>query len=84
MRLSGHALLERSDQAGLADAGLAGDEHHLSFALLCLPPAAQQQVELVLAPDQRREGGRVHGLEAALNHGLAQHLPGAAPGQAGP
>ena len=49
----------------------------LSFAVLGLPPAAQQQIELVVAPDERREGGRMHGLEAALNHGLAQHLPGA-------
>ena len=55
--LSSDPLLERGNQAGLADARLAGDEHHLPVALLCLPPAAQQQIELVLAADQRREGG---------------------------
>ena len=57
--------------------GSPGDERHLSVAVLGLPPAAQQQLELVVAPDERREGGRMHGLEATLNHGFAQHLPGA-------
>jgi hypothetical protein len=38
MRLAGDALAQLTDQTRLADAGLAGKQHHLAFALAHLPP----------------------------------------------
>ena len=38
----------------LADARFAREEHHAPLAGLCLLPAAQQQIELLFTPDERR------------------------------
>jgi hypothetical protein len=35
-----------------ADTGLAGQQHHLPFACLCLRPAPQQKIEFFLPPDK--------------------------------
>ena len=69
-------LAQRADEAGLADPGLAAEEHHLALALLGLPPAVEQQAELVLAPDQRRQARRLARLETALRAAAAEHPPG--------
>jgi hypothetical protein len=46
-----------------------------AVACLGLLPAAQEQVQLLLAPDQWRKRGRVLCLEAALHGARAKHLP---------
>ena len=48
----------------LADARLAGDQHHPSFAALRLLPAADQQLDFLLTTDERRLP-RAQRLEAA-------------------
>ena len=50
----------------------------------CLLPAPQQQLDLLLAADQRRERRRVQRLEAALDRARAQHAPGRAPARRSP
>jgi hypothetical protein len=66
---------QRALQARLADARLTGDQHHPPCAGLRLLPAPQQQVELLVAADQRR-GPRTQCLEAADDPALADHTPG--------
>ena len=44
--------------------------------LLGLLPEAEQELQLPLAADERREPGRAQGLEAALGPPLAEHPPG--------
>ena len=53
MRLGVKALLQCRGDARLADTGLAGDEHDLTVAGLGARPAAQQEVYLLAAADQR-------------------------------
>src|SRR5215831_8587584 len=77
MRLGGQPLQERAGQSRLADAGLTDQQHDPAFALLGLPPAAAQQLEFLLAPDQRGEGDLVLRLEPAFDRALGQHLPSA-------
>src|SRR5215472_2847318 len=62
-------------QARLADARLAGDQHHTPCAGLRLLPAPQQEVELLVAADERR-GSRTQCLKAANDPALADHTPG--------
>src|SRR5215472_11169889 len=75
MRLGLDALRQRGGQARFADPGLAGDQYHPPFAELCLLPAPRQEVELLVAADQRR-GPRAQCLEAADDPALADHTPG--------
>jgi hypothetical protein len=65
-------LAERLQQARLAEARLARDQHRLPIALLRLLPAGDQQPQLLVAPDQRGEHARVH-VEAAAHTGRLQH-----------
>src|SRR5262249_9063648 len=60
---------------GLADAGLAGNEHDLPFALLGPRPAAQQQLDFLIAADQRAERYRTQRRKAVLDRAFSQHLP---------
>src|ERR1700738_2902587 len=41
-------------QPRLADARLAGNQHYPSFAAFCLLPAPPQQLDFLVAPDERR------------------------------
>src|SRR6185437_3184188 len=41
-------------QPRLADTRLAGDQHHPSFAAYCLLPSPAQQLDFLVAPDERR------------------------------
>ena len=68
----GQPLAERLQQARLAEARLARDQHRLPIALLRLLPAGDQQPQLLVAPDQRGEHARVH-VEAAAHTGRLQH-----------
>src|SRR5437016_5091700 len=63
-------------QPRLADARLAGNQYHPSFAGLCLLPAPPQQLDFFVAPDERRLL-RAQGLEPAHLAAFAQHPPGA-------
>src|SRR5205807_1164098 len=74
--LAADVLGERRRQPRLADARLAGDQHHASFAALRLLPAADEQRDFLVAPDQGRLA-RAQRLEAADRAALAHHPPGA-------
>ena len=76
VRLALDALRQRRGQARLADARLARDQHHPPLAGLRLLPAPQQQIELLVAPDERRRL-RAQRLEAAQDAAFADHAPGA-------
>ena len=56
--------------------GSPDEQHHLALAVLGPGPALEQDAELVLAPDQRREPLAVQRLEAALGATLAFDPPG--------
>ena len=75
MRLVAEALAQRPDQARLADARLAREQDHLAIAVLGPTPPLQQDAELVLAPDQRRQTLAMQRLEAALGATLAVDAP---------
>jgi hypothetical protein len=53
MRLAAKPLFQFRDKARLADAGFAADHDNLSGPCLSAPPAPQQQVDLLVAADQR-------------------------------
>ena len=62
--------LERPAQfaqdAALADARLAGQQHHLAFAVLRQVPALEQEAEFVLAADKIGQPAAPNRIEAAL------------------
>ena len=64
MGLGSDVLGERRREPRLADARLAGDQHHPSLAALRLLPAADKQLDFLLATDERRLP-RAQGLEPA-------------------
>ena len=74
-RLAAQPRLQRVGQPRLADARLALDQHHAARAVAGLAPAAQQQVQLLLAPDQSGEAFRPQRLEAAAALAFRQHPP---------
>ena len=76
VRLAGEALQKRSREPRFADTCLAREEHHLTFAGLCLRPASQQQFEFFLPPDERGQSARVQRLEAAFHRARPQRSPG--------
>ncbi len=75
MGLASEHLLKCGGEARLADAGLTCEQHHAPLAALGLRPSAHKQLDLLLAPDERWESGRVQCLEAALDGARVQHLP---------
>ena len=82
----GHLVAERAaeleQQPGLADAGLARDEHDLAAAALGLLEVLLEQRELALAADQRRQPALDRRLEPRADRLLPQCLDSA--GQARP
>ena len=56
--------------------GFAGDQHDLAVAGLGARPAAQQQVDLLVAADQRGQRRSAQCLEPARDDARTQHLPG--------
>jgi hypothetical protein len=76
MRLGSDLLGKRRSEPRLADARLAGNQRHASLAALRQFPAAQQQLDFLLASDERRLL-RAQRLEAANHPTFAQHPPGA-------
>ena len=69
-------LLQCRSNPGLADAGLTGNQHNLTFAVLGLGPSSQQQLDFLVAADERAQCRRTQCLETALDRALAQHLRG--------
>ena len=74
MGLDSDLLRKRRGEPRLADARLAGNQHHAALAALRLLPAAQQQRDFLLAPEERRLP-RTQGLEAAQHPALANDPP---------
>jgi len=62
------ALHQCRSDARLADAGFARDQHDLTVARLGARPAAQQQVDFIIAAHQRRQRGAAQRFEAALDN----------------
>ena len=54
VRLGGEAFEQRGREPRFADAGLAGEQHHLAFTGLCSRPAPQQQFAFLLPARQGR------------------------------
>jgi hypothetical protein len=50
VRLAGKAFQERSREPRFANAGFAGEKHHLAFAVLYSCPASQQQFGFPSSP----------------------------------
>ena len=75
MWLGVKALRQCRDYARLADAGLAGDQHDLAVARLGARPAPQQQLDLLVATDQRAQRRSAQRLEPARDGARPQHLP---------
>ena len=76
VRLSSEAFQKRCREPRLADAGLAGKQHHLAFAALRLRPAPQQQFEFFFPSDEVGHAARVERLEAAFHRARSQRRPG--------
>jgi hypothetical protein len=66
MRLVGQALDQAAGQTRFANPSLAREQHQLTFPVLGPRPALQQDAQLMLAADQRREPLAVQRLEAAF------------------
>ena len=79
VRLGSEAFQQRSRQSRFADAGLAGEQHDLAFAGLCLRPAPQQQFEFFFPPDKLGQPARVQSLEAAFTQSWLAAPPRLAP-----
>ena len=69
-------LLKRQRNVRLADTRLSGQHHHAAFALPGVLPAAQQQLDFLVTPEQRRQSGFVLRFKAALHFARPQDLPG--------
>ena len=76
VQLRGNVLAQGLGNPRLANAGFAREQHHLSFAALGRLPTVEQQRNLVLASNQRRQFPRMQRLEAALGRARADHTPG--------
>jgi len=68
-------LLQCNDEPRFTQPGLCREQHHLPLSALCPLPAEPQQFQFLVAPNQRRQSGRVKRLEAALNRAHPEHLP---------
>src|SRR5262249_52390290 len=75
VRLAGDALGQSCRKAGLADAGLARDQHNLPFALPARAWALQQKINSVPAADEIPQPRRADRLEAALGSRHAFNHP---------
>src|SRR5215472_14946433 len=76
MRLGTKALLQCRDDARLAKARFAGDQHYLAVSCLGARPAPQQQLDLLVAADQWAQHRSAQRLKSARDDAWAQHLPG--------
>src|SRR6266508_277039 len=75
VRFTLEPLVKRERNVRLADTRLPRKHHHPAFLLRGVSPPTQQQLCLLFTPEQRRQLGLVHRLEAALHAARPQHLP---------
>ncbi len=75
VRFAGDALGESRRKAGLADPGLARNQHDLPFAFPGEALAFQQEIDLLLAADEIGQIHHVDSLEAALGLRYALDCP---------
>src|SRR5262245_1000201 len=75
VRFTLEPLVKRERNVRLADARLACKHHYSPFLLRGVSPSAQQQFYLFFTPEQRRQLGLVHRLEATLHAARPEHLP---------
>src|SRR5262249_52178552 len=68
-------LFKRERNVRLADAWLTRQQHYPTFSLRGVSPSAQQQLDLLFTPEQRRQLGLVHRLEPALHAARPPHPP---------
>ncbi len=73
MGLVGDACRDGLHQARLTDAGVAGDQHDLALTIDDGLPAVQQQPELLVAPDERRQAAAVARVQAIAHAALGAH-----------
>ena len=71
MRLAAKLVDQRPQNARLADAWLSDEQYTLAFTALGLLPPGQQQVDLLIAPDNGGNGRSVPLLESAGAQRLA-------------
>src|SRR6516164_9224989 len=76
MRLGVEPLLQLHSDARLANTGLARNEYDLAVAHLGARPASQEQIDLLLAADQRDQRRSAQGFEPARHGARSEHLPG--------
>src|SRR5271166_4830181 len=76
VRLAGEMFHELRRQPRFADAGLAREQHDLTFARLRQRPSLRQQFKLLFPPDERRQFSGMERLEAALDQTRPQGSPG--------
>src|SRR5262245_15155811 len=75
VRLRLQPLFQRKRDVRFADAGVAGQHHDAPFALSRTLPPAQQQIDLLVAPEQRCRLRFVLRFEPALHLARSQNLP---------
>src|SRR6266849_1121828 len=75
MRLRLESLLQCGYQSRLANARLACQQDHAASTLRGLAPTAQEQLQFLFTPYQRRKAGLVLRLEPALHCARGKHLP---------
>src|SRR5262245_66686506 len=61
--------------ARLANARFTAKQHHLTVAILSPPPVVEEQGQLLVAADERREPHAVQCLEPTLDPTLANDAP---------
>ena len=68
---------KRGREPRLADARLAGDQHHSSFAALRLLPTAGKQLDFLVTPDEGSQASCMQRFEPAFHRTCARYRPGA-------
>jgi len=76
MRFGVEVLRQCRGDARFADAGFARDQHNLPVTRFGVRPAAQEQIDLLVAADQWSQSRSAQCLEPARDDTLAQYLPG--------
>src|SRR5262245_206337 len=75
MSIRAQSIMDLRREPRLADPGLTGEQHDSAFAGLCVAPAPQQKVELLVAADNWVPGFRVQGFKSAVHVAGAHRLP---------
>src|SRR5215831_21417765 len=74
MRLGVKTLRQLRYKSRFADTGFAGDKNDLAVTGLGARPAAQEQLDLLVAPDERAQRRAAQCFESADDSACTQHL----------